>query len=75
MPVGFQRLHCELRLEVPADTRGSKLKALMASTERYCMILQTLRAGTDVAIDWHIDQDANPSGRHSDSRTRKEVQS
>lgn len=57
VPVGFQRLHCEVRVEIPAATRGEDLRALMAGAERACVVLQTLKGGTEVVTDWQVDQE------------------
>ena len=56
VPVGFQRLHCEVRLTVPASVDKRKLRVLMAGAEQCCVVLQTLRAGTRVTTDWRIDE-------------------
>jgi len=78
VPVGFQRLHCDGRLEVPIGTDGQRLKALMTSAERCCVVMQTLRQGIEVTTDWHIDQDLDDASSETGSvetTTRKEVQS
>ena len=47
-PVGFRaiRLHFDLVTDAPAED----VDALMRATERYCVVYQTLRAGTDVEV-------------------------
>lgn len=54
--VKFQRLHCDVSLEVPADTGQRTLKTLMAGAEHCCVVFQTLQGGTKVTTDWRIDQ-------------------
>jgi len=56
VPVGFQRMHCDVHLEVPAETDQKTLKTLMVGTEGCCVVFQTLKAGTKVTTDWRIDQ-------------------
>jgi len=56
VPVGFQRMHCDVRLEVSAEADQRTLKALMVGAERCCVVFQTLKAGTQVTTDWRIDQ-------------------
>jgi len=56
VPVGFQRLHCEVRLTVPAGMDKRTLKVLMTGVEQCCVVFQTLRAGTRVTTDWRIDE-------------------
>lgn len=56
VPVGFQRLHCDVRLTVPAGMDKRTLKVLMTGAEQCCVVFQTLRAGTRVTTDWRIDE-------------------
>ncbi len=56
VPVGFQRLHCDVSLEVPDDTGQRTLNTLMASAEHSCVVFQTLQSGTKVTTDWCIGQ-------------------
>ena len=56
VPVGFQRLHCDVRLTVPASVDKRQLKVLMAGAEQCCVVFQTLKAGTRVKTDWRIDE-------------------
>ncbi|MDK8465247.1 OsmC family protein [Marinobacter sp. SS13-12] len=56
VPVGFQRMHCDVRLEVPAETDQKTMKALMVGAEGCCVVFQTLKGGTKVTTDWRIDQ-------------------
>lgn len=54
--VGFQRMHCDVRLKVPAGANERSLKTLMLVAENCCVVFQTLKAGTKVTTDWQIDQ-------------------
>lgn len=56
VPVGFQRMNCDVRLEVPAETDQRTIKTLIDGAERCCVVFQTLKAGTKVTADWRIDQ-------------------
>jgi len=58
VPVGFQRLHCDVRLTVPASVDKRKLRVLTTGAEQCCVVFQTLRAGTRVTTDWRIDEAA-----------------
>jgi uncharacterized OsmC-like protein len=46
VPVGFREIH--LRLELDTDAPDEKLDRLIEATERYCVVLQTLRQPVDV---------------------------
>jgi uncharacterized OsmC-like protein len=46
VPVGFQDIRLEIALESSASTE--QLQKLIELTERYCVVLQTLRAGVPV---------------------------
>lgn len=56
VPVGFQRMHCDVWLEVPAEADQRTIKTLMVGAESCCVVFQTLKAGTRVTTDWRIDQ-------------------
>ncbi|MEE4303807.1 MAG: OsmC family protein [Wenzhouxiangella sp.] len=56
VPVGFQRLHCDVSLTVPASVDKRNLKALTMGAEQCCVVYQTLRAGNRVTTDWRIDE-------------------
>lgn len=57
VPVGFQRMRCDVRVHVPAGADPRRLKALMSGAEHCCVVLQTLKGGVDVRTDWRIDQE------------------
>jgi uncharacterized OsmC-like protein len=48
VPVGFQRIR--LHFELDADASPEQLDTLLKLTERYCVVLQTLRSSPDVSI-------------------------
>ena len=47
-PVGFS--HVRLRFELDAEASAEQRAKLLALTERYCVVLQTLRRGTEVVL-------------------------
>jgi uncharacterized OsmC-like protein len=51
-PVGFRRIRLRFRLESDADEEA--LEKLIALTERYCVVLQSLRGPSPVAVDWGL---------------------
>jgi len=58
VPVGFQRMHCDVRLEVSPETDQRTIKTLMVGAESCCVVFQTLKGGTKVTTDWRVDQAA-----------------
>ena len=48
VPVGFQ--HIRLRFELETDASPEQLDTLLKLTERYCVVLQTLRSSPVVAV-------------------------
>ena len=58
-PVGFR----EIRVEIALDTEASdeKLATLLRLTERYCVVLQTIRGGTTVTAAIGRLQPVDPS--------------
>jgi uncharacterized OsmC-like protein len=49
VPVGFRDIR--LLFEIETDADDEKLKTLLKLTERYCVVLQTIRSGTSVNSD------------------------
>jgi uncharacterized OsmC-like protein len=45
-PVGFQAIR--LRLDLDTDATKEQLETLLKLTERYCVVLQTIRASTQI---------------------------
>lgn len=48
VPVGFQRIR--LRFELQSDASNEKLDTLLRLTERYCVVLQTLRQPPEIQV-------------------------
>jgi uncharacterized OsmC-like protein len=48
-PVGFREIR--LRVEVDTDAGADELATLLRLTERYCVVLQTLRGAVPVHAD------------------------
>ena len=49
-PVGFRAIR--LRFDLASDAGDEALAKLIALTERYCVVLQSLRAPSPVTTDW-----------------------
>ncbi|MHB8465558.1 MAG: OsmC family protein [Acidimicrobiales bacterium] len=47
-PVGFRSIRLDFDLE--SDAPADELDAVMAATERYCVVYQTLRQGSEVSV-------------------------
>ncbi len=50
VPVGFQKMQCEVRLEPAANVPPEKMRMLLAAAEHSCVVLQTLRSGVQVQM-------------------------
>lgn len=50
-PVGFREIR--LRFEIDADAQPDVLDKIIAVTERYCVVLQTLRSSPPVIVSRH----------------------
>lgn len=48
VPVGFQRIRLEFELDT--DAAGEQLATLLRLTERYCVVLQTLRVPPELTV-------------------------
>jgi uncharacterized OsmC-like protein len=48
-PVGFRQIRLRFALETPASEEEQA--KLLALTERYCVVYQTLRQGADVRME------------------------
>ena len=48
VPVGFQRIR--LHFELDTDATPEQLETLLKLTERYCVVLQTLRSPPSIAV-------------------------
>jgi uncharacterized OsmC-like protein len=47
-PVGFRAIH--LRFELDSELSGDELESLLAQTERYCVVYQTIARGVPVTV-------------------------
>lgn len=57
VPVGFQRMHAVVTGRVMAGGNdAARLKLLADNAEACCVVMQTLRQGTDVRSDWRLGQ-------------------
>lgn len=54
VPVGFQKIRCQVHLEPGANVPPEKMKMLQAAVEHSCVVLQTLRNG--VAVETQFDE-------------------
>jgi len=52
VPVGFQTIR--LRFELDTDASSEQLDTLLKLTERYCVVLQTLRASPEVSVAYGV---------------------
>ena len=53
VPVGFQRMHCRVRLQPKDVVDQETIRTLVAAAENSCVVLQTLRNG--VTVQTQID--------------------
>lgn len=51
VPVGFQRLHCSVRVKADGDVDRHGLHGLLAAAEKCCVVMQTLRGGVTVLTE------------------------
>jgi uncharacterized OsmC-like protein len=47
-PVGIRAIRCRTNVTIADDAKGERAERLLRSAERYCVVLDTLRAGVDV---------------------------
>ncbi len=48
VPVGFQKMHCSVRLQPEGQVDAERLQMLLGAAEGSCVVLQTLRNGVTV---------------------------
>jgi uncharacterized OsmC-like protein len=53
--VGFQSMHCSVKLTVPPDAPRKLIDTVIHWTERSCVNLQTLRGGVDVDTAFQVN--------------------
>lgn len=51
VPVGFQRMHCSVRLVPNGEVDKDQLQGLLAAAENCCVVMQTLRSGVTVETE------------------------
>jgi uncharacterized OsmC-like protein len=67
VPVGFQKIMCQVQLDPGANVPPEKLKMLQAAAEHSCVVLQTLRNGVPVQTQFDETQStADPAERLRD---------
>jgi uncharacterized OsmC-like protein len=59
VPVGFQKIRCQVRLGLAANVPPEKVKMLQAAVEHSCVVLQTLRNGVPVHTQFDEVQSAD----------------
>lgn len=52
VPVGFQRFHLKVFVRAARGTDPGRLERVLASAERSCVVLQTLRCGVPVSVEY-----------------------
>jgi uncharacterized OsmC-like protein len=58
-PVGFQSIR--LIFDLATDAPREAIEALVATTQRYCVVLQTLRQGVAVETSWETNPAPGPA--------------
>jgi len=58
VPVGFQKMRCQVRLDPGVNVPPEKVKMLQAAVEHSCVVLQTLRNGVPVQTQFDEVQSA-----------------
>ena len=56
VPVGFQKMTCEVRVETAINVPVEKMRLLLAAAEHSCVVLQTLRSGVQVQTQFDETQ-------------------
>jgi hypothetical protein len=54
--VGFQRMRVRARLRVPDGVDDNRVRPLTQMAERCCVVMQTLRGGTDVQTVRNVER-------------------
>lgn len=50
VPVGFQRIDVVARIEAAGSVESRKIDILLKAAEHSCVVIQTLRSGTDISV-------------------------
>ena len=54
-PVGATGIDCRVRVKVRDDGRGERARRLLENSEKYCIVLNTLRSGVEVTTDFAVE--------------------
>jgi uncharacterized OsmC-like protein len=54
-PIGLTAIRCQTTVRVPGDLAGQRSERLLRSAEKYCVVLNTLRAGVPVDSSFSIE--------------------
>ncbi|EHY56377.1 hypothetical protein ABEF92_006817 [Exophiala dermatitidis] len=73
VPVGFKKIRLFVRIEVDNDEDKSKLDKLIELSERYCVVLQTLRAGVQVETSLNSDGDTSEGAHRANSNAEQNI--
>ena len=55
-PIGLTAIRCRTSVRVGADVNEQRAARLLKSAERYCVVLNTLRAGMDVQSEFSLER-------------------
>jgi uncharacterized OsmC-like protein len=55
-PVGFSKIRCQTRVAIKDDDRPDRARRLLENAERYCVVLNTLRAGLPVESEFELER-------------------
>ncbi|KAL2432834.1 hypothetical protein ABEF95_015443 [Exophiala dermatitidis] len=73
VPVGFKKIRLFVRIEVDNDEDKSKLDKLIELSERYCVVLQTLRAGVQVETSLSSGGDTSEGAHRANSNAEQNI--
>ncbi|KAJ4504129.1 hypothetical protein HRR83_008630 [Exophiala dermatitidis] len=74
VPVGFKKIRLFVSIEVDSDEDKEKLGKLIELSERYCVVLQTLRAGVQVETSLNSrGGDAKEKATSNDTDTQQHI--
>jgi uncharacterized OsmC-like protein len=51
VPVGFQDIRLRFEIDAP-DATPDQIESVMAKTQQYCVVLQTLQSPPEISFDW-----------------------
>jgi len=62
-PLGFGSMDCKVHLQIAEDTPPALRQRLLATAERSCINLATLRHGVSVSVDFILDEESHAADR------------